>query len=234
MDKFKPLGINNYGSIGHLPGSNTGPADHTLNEGQARILTEKCRRGDTVIVREKLDGTNVGVAKVNGKLIAIQRSGYECKSSPYEQHHKFAEYVEINCLAFSKLLGEGERVAGEWLAQAHGTRYRLNGDAFFAFDIFTPDNKRQPDEWIEERLKCFGFQMPRLIHRGCSSCAIHCVLELLGPFGFHGAIDLCEGAVWRVEGEHGTDILGKYVRPEKMAGLFLPDLRDRQIVWNQQ
>lgn len=66
----KPLGIKAYGHVCHLPGSRLGPGDHKLTPGQARILTEKARdKHDRIIVREKLDGSNVAVARVNGELI---------------------------------------------------------------------------------------------------------------------------------------------------------------------
>lgn len=38
---IKPLGRKAYGSIGHLPGSNTGPTDSTVPEGQSKICQEK-------------------------------------------------------------------------------------------------------------------------------------------------------------------------------------------------
>ncbi len=41
-----------------------GPGDHKCEAGQARIATLKARdRHDHIIVQEKLDGTNVGVAR---------------------------------------------------------------------------------------------------------------------------------------------------------------------------
>jgi len=80
----KPMGRKAYGHICHLPGSRMGPGDHKLNEGQARILTEKARhRHDLIIVQEKLDGSNVAVARVNGVLIPLIRAGYPAISSKY-------------------------------------------------------------------------------------------------------------------------------------------------------
>ena len=90
----KPLGRKSYGSIPHLPGSRVGPADHHCSEGQARIATEKKRdKHDIIIVQEKLDGSNVGVAKIEGDIVAITRSGYTAISSPYKQHHVFHYFV---------------------------------------------------------------------------------------------------------------------------------------------
>ncbi len=65
MDR-KPLGQKSYGHIPHLPGSRIGPGDHKCEEKQMKIACEKIRnKHDRVIVQEKLDGSNVGIARVN-------------------------------------------------------------------------------------------------------------------------------------------------------------------------
>src|SRR6185295_13635174 len=90
----KPLGIKAYGHIAHLPGSRLGPGDHKLTEGQAKILTVKVRdRHDRIFVREKLDGSNVAVARVGGVIMPLIRAGYPAISSKYEQHRFFAAWV---------------------------------------------------------------------------------------------------------------------------------------------
>lgn len=106
----------NYGSIPHLPGSRLGPADRHCNEGQARIATEKCRKGDLVIVQEKLDGSNVGVYRQRNKVIALTRNGYLAKDSDYLHHRIFAEWVTQNAQRFLDLLADEERLVGEWMA----------------------------------------------------------------------------------------------------------------------
>jgi len=74
---IKPLGHKAYGSIPHLPYSRLGPGDHHIGQGQAEIATKKARdKNDLIIVQEKLDGSNCSVAKINGKIIALGRSGY--------------------------------------------------------------------------------------------------------------------------------------------------------------
>src|SRR5207302_2425635 len=78
---IKPMGRKAYGSICHLPGSRLGPGDHKLNEDQTRILTERCRdKHDLIVVQEKLDGSNVAVARINGEVIALGRAGYPAAS----------------------------------------------------------------------------------------------------------------------------------------------------------
>src|SRR5690348_7436881 len=113
---MKPLGYKSYGSIPHLIGSRMGPSDHHAEKGQCRIATEKTRdKHDFVIVQEKLDGGNVGIAKVNSQILAITRAGYLAETSPYATHYAFAEYVRRNEKRFNELLNEGERICGEWL-----------------------------------------------------------------------------------------------------------------------
>ena len=89
--------MKNYGHIAHLPGSRMGPGDHSCELGQARIATFKARdRHDHIIVQEKLDGTNVGVARLDGVLYPLVRAGYVADTSPFEQHWRFAQWVYAN------------------------------------------------------------------------------------------------------------------------------------------
>ena len=232
---IKPLGIKAYGSICHLPGSRLGPGDHKLNEGQARILTQKARNmHDVIFVQEKLDGSNVCVARVGGALVALGRAGYPAVSSPYEQHRLFADWVGRRLERFEWLV-EGERLCGEWLAQAHGTRYALAHEPFVPFDLMRGP-ERAPYAEFSERVVAAGFTIPRLLSQG-PPVAVEAALELLegNPKcrnGFHGALDPVEGAVWRVERKGMVDFLGKFVRPEKVDGCYLPELSGMEPVWN--
>src|SRR5438445_7855710 len=108
-ERRKPLGMKNYGHIAHLPGSRMGPGDHKCDAGQARIATVKARdRHDHIIVQEKLDGTNVGVARVDGVLYPLVRAGYVADTSPFEQHWRFAQWVYANQDRFPAFLRDGE------------------------------------------------------------------------------------------------------------------------------
>jgi hypothetical protein len=215
----KPLGQKAYGSIPHLPGSRRGPADKGLSEQQARILTIEARdRHDLITVQEKLDGSNVAVAKIDDVIIPLIRSGYEAIQSDYEQHRHFANWVFSLQDRFYGLLNEGERIVGEWLMEAHGTRYALPHEPFVAFDLMTGQERK---EAAVTRTRCWewGFVTPRIIHVG-GPISIDEVLKILEPSG-HGALDPVEGAVWRAERKGKVDFLGKYVRPEKIDGKYL-------------
>lgn len=224
----KPLGQKSYGSIPHLPGSRRGPADKGLSEQQASICTHKSRdRHDVIVVQEKLDGSNCSVAKLNGKIFALGRAGYRAITSRFEQHHKFDSWVQHNSDRFDALLREGERCVGEWLAQAHGTRYALTHEPFVIFDIMR-GSERTP--WLDCATRLNGFVIPRVIHHG-GPVSIETILAVLEPSG-HGAIDPVEGAVWRVERKGVVDFLGKYVRPEKVDGAYLPEVNGGVTTWN--
>jgi hypothetical protein len=227
----KPLGRRNYGSIAHLPGSRLGPGDHKCHEGQEKICTEKARdKHDLIIVQEKLDGSNVGVARVNGQILALSRAGYLASTSPYEQHHHFSFFVEANTQRFLDLLEDGERVVGEWLLVAHGTRYLLQHEPFVAFDIMR-EAKRAPWSEVAERTKG-KFVTPFVAHIG-GALSIPEAMERLGEFGRHGALDPIEGAMWRVERKGAVDFLAKYVKPGKVDGAYLESVTGLPAVWNR-
>ena len=239
----KPLGAKSYGHIAHLPGSRMGPGDHKCHEGQKRIATEKTRdRHDVVIVQEKLDGSNVAVARLDGMLYPLSRAGYVADTSPYEQHWRFAEWVYANQDRFMLVLQDGERLCGEWLMQAHGTRYALTHEPFVVFDLMTGSRRAIYDELVS-RVDSAGFITPAVIHRG-GPLSIEKALLLLGEFGFHGALDKVEGAVWRIERNRlltesrgserrsEVDFLAKFVRPDKVDGVYLPEMSGSDAVWN--
>jgi hypothetical protein len=227
---MKPLGQKAYGSIPHLPGSRLGPGDYKISEGQARIATEKARdRHDIIIVQEKLDGSNVAVAKVNNKILALTRAGYLASTSPYEQHHFFAAWVKENEKRFAYLLNERERLSGEWLALAHGTRYNLPHEPFVAFDLIT-GTKRLNHLDFTTRVINYDFITPKLLHIG-SPFSIDDAMKVAEISG-HGAIDEVEGAIWRVERRGEVDFLTKFVKHNKQDGKYFAELNNGVPTWN--
>lgn len=227
----KPLGHRNYGSIPHLPCSRMGPADHSIHQGQADICTLKVRdRHDRIWVTEKLDGSNVGVARIDGSIVALGRAGYLAATSEFEQHRMFASWVEQNEYRFRLLLSNGERCVGEWLAQAHGTRYDLRHEPFVAFDLMIGSD-RLPWEPASERIAFAGFTVPQLLNDGRSPISADDAMFRADHLNAHGA-DVIEGAVWRVERRGEFDFMAKYVRPEKVDGALLSKTTGMDDVWN--
>lgn len=227
---MKPLGHKAYGSIPHLPGSRLGIGDHHCSPGQARIACEKVRdKHDVIIVQEKLDGSNCAVAKVDGKILALGRAGYLAETSKYPVHHSFCRYVEKNKERFNILLAEGERIVGEYLAQAVGTKYNLKHEPFVPFDIML-GKIRNPYEQFIQRITMFDFVPPNLLGAG-SPMSIEEAMSKIMVSG-HGAIDPVEGAIWRVERKGQVDFLVKFVRHDKEDGKYFPEKTGGETIWN--
>jgi hypothetical protein len=235
----KPLSMKAYGHIGHLPGSRIGPGDHKVNDGQAAFCLEKCRKTDRITVTEKLDGSCCAVAKLAGVgIVPLSRAGYRADTSPYRQHHLFAQWVYEHQDWFDLVLDEGERLVGEWMAQAHGTRYALRGEPFRLFDIMRGHERTLWDD-LAARLADFGdgwLDYPPLLHDG-GALSIEDALAFLGEHGHAGAIDRAEGVVYRVEARRDNGVwycnyLAKFVWPDKVDGSYLPEMTGGEPVWN--
>lgn len=227
---IKPLGRKNYGSIGHLPSSRMGPSDRHVHPGQARICTEKARdHHDVIIVTEKLDGSNVGIANVDGTILALGRAGYLAQTSKYEQHQLFADWVRRSEQYWRYVVKPGERLVGEWMAQAHGTRYALFQGPFAAFDLMV-DGRRLPYAELSDRCERWDVPEPMLISIGFPRSVEEC-MSLHGT-GAHGLLDKPEGIVYRVERKGEFDFMAKWVDPNKVDGVYLPEISGQPAVWN--
>lgn len=222
----KPLGHKAYGSIPHLPGSRLGPADHCVNDGQAEIATVG-RSGYTVFIQEKLDGSCTAVAKIDGEILALGRAGYLAETSTYKMHHMFARWVDERKNIFDGLLNNGERVVGEWLAQAHGTIYKIatENDLWAPFDIMN-GHDRVPTMQVYERLEP-TFRCPQLLL--ANAHAPNQLLMSIASRRQHSRItDDVEGVVYRIEKGGRVIYLTKYVVSDKVDGQYLD-----QDIWNQ-
>lgn len=242
MDR-KPLGHKSYGHIAHLPGSRMGPGDHKCHDGQKDIACLKARdKYDRVIVQEKLDGSNVGVVRIDDNIFPLSRAGYLANTSPFLMHHFFGAWVDKNKDRFLAVLKNGERLCGEWLLVAHGTKYILPHEPFVVFDLMKSKHDRIAFDEFKSRVTVGDFIIPKVLSDG-PPISIDSAINMLGEFGYHGAIEQVEGVVWRVErnrlinrskGNIGgrrpvVDFLIKYVRPDKEDGKYL----DGDIIYNQ-
>ena len=195
MTLLKPLGRKSYGSIPHLVDSRLGKGDHHCSVGQSNICIKKTRdKNDLIVVQEKTDGSNVAVVKLNGLIIPLTRSGYIANLTKYKQHQVFYDWVLNNRERFDKLLFEGERCCGEWLFQAHGTKYKLQHEPFIIFDIIDKNENRALSQDVKDRCELLEFITPFEIHRDNAACSIETAIKTLGTFGHHGAIEEVEGA----------------------------------------
>jgi hypothetical protein len=245
MKNYKPLNGKCYYHIPHLSGSKRGSGDHTCNIGDEIRATVKVKdRHDRIIVQEKLDGSSVGVVKLDdGYCMPLIKSGYMACHSKYVFHRRhFVTWVWENYHRFNSMLDVGERVCAEWMILAHGTRYILPHEPFVVFDIMR-ENKRICYDVLKERTSKYGFITPHVIHVG-GSLSINDAMNKLGTYGYHGAIDPAEGCVWRIERnelvdrwnnsgprEWTVESLVKYVRSDKQNGIYLKE-KFEDSIWN--
>jgi hypothetical protein len=222
-----------YGKIPHLPGSRTGPSDRHVDEALAARCTLRERAGDTVLVQEKLDGSCVAIVREpeRGAIVAYGREGRPCATARNDGRRAFAAWVAEQAGRFEACLAPGERLVGEWLAVAHGTRYALPHEPFVAFDLFGADGARATFDTLAARAAAARLAMPHLLHRG-GALGLEVALERLGTHGFHGALDPAEGLVWRVESADAVAAVAKYVRPGKQDGCYLADHTGQPAVAN--
>lgn len=227
----KPLGGKAYGSIPHLPGSRVGPGDHHCHEGQAAICWTKTRdKHDRVIVTEKLDGSNVAIARIDNQIYPLMRAGHLANTSPYGQHHAFYAWVLANASRWLSALKNGERFNGEWLAVAHGTFYHLLHEPFVIFDSQGPQGRLPWDETIIKAGHA-NATTAQVLHDG-GAVDLDVILPKLDSSA-HGAVDPVEGAVWRVERDGQFDFMAKWVRPDKVDGKYLSGLHGNDNdLWN--
>jgi hypothetical protein len=232
---MKPLNYKNYGSIPHLSSSKLGEKDYYIHEGQERILTKQKRdKHDKILVFEKYDGSNVGIAKKNGEIYALTRSGYEAGTSQYRQHHEFEKWVCDRALQFYMMLDEGERLVGEWMYQAHGTIYHIEHEPIVFFDYFDASNQRKTYQELMD-LGLDPVFLPRLLHEG-DSIAVQDLIPVLNQKTPHiYPIDNNpEGMVYRVERNGQVDFLAKWVRKDYQPGKYIIDVDDDQMILNEK
>jgi len=218
----KPLGRKAYGSIGHIDDSRLGPGDHHVSHGQSVIVTKKLKDPTwSVVAQTKLDGSCVSVAKLpDGEIVALGRAGYPAYSSNYEMHQMFAAWVEHNHARFDYVLQNGERIVGEWLAQAHGTIYDLTErEPFVAFDIMTEADRITYPEFFK-RVSMI-FPIPDSIEGPIDPKLAVAALD-------HYGADEPEGVVYRAEKDGKVQFLAKWVRHDKIDGKYL----NGDPVWN--
>jgi hypothetical protein len=180
-------------------------------------------------VQEKLDGSCVAVAMIDGIITPLGRSGWSAISSPYLQHRFFHNWVMQQPERFT-WLKNGERIVGEWLALAHGTRYELKHEPFAPFDIMRGHVRYLYDDFLEH-IAIGKFTPPHLLHSG-ASFAIEDALTIAKRDNFHGAIDEIEGVVYRVERKGKVDFLAKYVQPDKIDGKYFINEENNIETWN--
>jgi len=176
----------------------------------------------SLVVEEKIDGTNVGIHfSLKGRLV-MQCRGHEITSGMHPQYDLFKQWVSVKRPTFEAILGTKYILFGEWAYARHSVHYRGLPHYFLEFDIYDKDAGFFLD--LESRLLLLdgtGIQTVPVIH--CGPATFDQLRKLIGPSAFDSEFanpstgrtdNLMEGLYMRTEANGFVTARAKLVRPE--------------------
>lgn len=207
-----------YPRTPHLFGSKGTDDDRHLSEAESRRFIAD----DSLIVEEKLDGTNVGLHFSDEGELVLQCRGHLITEGMHPQYDLFKQWVAVKRDVLEQRLENRYILFGEWLYARHTVAYRQLSHYFYEFDIY--DKQQQAFLDLEQRLALLaglGIQTVPVIHTGALPRAK--LEQLIGPSQFDSQFDnpltgrpdnLMEGLYLRTEANGVVTGRAKFVRPE--------------------
>jgi len=207
-----------YPRTPHLFGSKGTDDDKHLGRKESEALIAD----HSLIVEEKIDGTNVGIHFTSGGRMVLQCRGHEITEGMHPQYDLFKQWSSVKRTGFEKMLGGQFILYGEWLYARHSVHYRKLPHYFFEFDIYDKDAGQFLD--LATRLQILngtGLQTVPVIHRG--PVKVDDLTSLIRPSAYDSAFknpatgrtdDLMEGLYVRTEAHGYVTRRAKLVRPE--------------------
>jgi hypothetical protein len=176
----------------------------------------------SLIVEEKLDGTNVGIHFNSAGRMVLQCRGHEITTGMHAQYDLFKQWTMGKRPVLEAMLEDRLLLFGEWLYARHSLHYRRLPHYFFEFDIY--DKQRQIFLDLASRLELLegtGILTVPVVHRGPATTDK--LYRLIGLSRFDsrfenpatGRVDhLMEGLYLRTEAEGCVTRRAKLVRAE--------------------
>jgi hypothetical protein len=207
-----------YPRTPHLFGSKGTDDDKHLNLADSlRFLAD-----ESLIVEEKVDGTNVGIHFTPAGQLVLQCRGHLITEGMHPQYDLFKQWAAVQRPLLEERLQDQYILFGEWLYAKHSVHYRALSHYFLEFDIFD----KQAGEFLslERRLRMIAdssLQTVPVVHTGPIERTE--LLDLIGPSAFDshfenpvsGRVDqLMEGLYLRTEANGVVSGRAKCVRPE--------------------
>jgi hypothetical protein len=207
-----------YPRTPHLFGSKGTDDDKHLREAESnRFIAD-----ESLIVEEKIDGTNVGIHfSENGELV-LQCRGHLITEGMHAQYDLFKQWATVKRYVLEERLESRFILFGEWVYARHSVFYRQLTHYFFEFDIYDKDGEAFLD--LEQRLSLLegaGIKTVPVVHSG--SLKRSDLESLMGPSLFDSRFDnpitkrtdnLMEGLYLRNEADGFVSGRAKFVRPE--------------------
>ena len=207
-----------YPRTPHLFGSRGTDDDKHLGESESqRFIADR-----SLIVEEKLDGTNVGIHFSDAGELVLQCRGHLITAGMHPQYDLFKQWATVKRFELEQRLENRLILFGEWLYARHSVAYRQLPHYFFEFDIY--DKQRQAFLDLQRRLEILagsGLQTVPVLHQG--SLTRSELESLVGPSRFDSRFDnlatrrtdnLMEGLYLRTEAGGIVSGRAKWVRPE--------------------
>ena len=207
-----------YPRTPHLFGSKGTDDDKHLGEAESRRII-----ADTsLIVEEKIDGTNVGIHfSTDGKLV-LQCRGHLITEGMHPQYDLFKQWTVVKRSVLEERLQDRYILFGEWMYARHSVHYRQLPHYFFEFDIYDKENEVFLSLDLRMALlKDTNIHTVPVVHRGAVTQEE--LMGLLGPSQFGSRFenpvtkrtdDLMEGLYVRTEEAGAVTSRAKYVRSE--------------------
>jgi hypothetical protein len=176
----------------------------------------------SLIVEEKLDGTNVGIHFTTTGRMVLQCRGHEISAGMHAQYDLFKQWTMGKRPVLEIMLEDRYILFGEWLYAKHSVHYRRLPHYFFEFDIYDKQERGFLD--LASRLAILegtGVRTVPIIHRGIVTAEQ--LWALIGPSAYGSAFDnpvtgrtdnLMEGLYLRTEAEGQVTGRAKLVRSE--------------------
>jgi hypothetical protein len=207
-----------YPRTPHLFGSTGTADDKRLGEDESRLFLAD----ESLIVEEKLDGTNVGIHFTAAGQMVLQCRGHLVTAGMHVQYDLFKQWTAVKREVLEERLQDQYILFGEWLYARHSIHYRRLPHYFFEFDVY--DKAAEEFLSLERRLELIqgtGIHTVPVVHTG----PVHKddLPALIGPSLFDsefdnpttdGTDDLMEGLYLRTERDGSVSGRAKFVRPE--------------------
>lgn len=207
-----------YPRTPHLFGSKGTDDDKQLDDAEsAQFIADA-----SLIVEEKIDGTNVGIHFAEDGELVMQCRGHLITEGMHPQYDLFKQWAAVKRCVLEQRLGKRFILFGEWVYARHSIFYRQLTHYFFEFDIYDKEQNAFLD--LEQRLSLLddsGIQTVPVIHTG--PLRQSGLEEMIGPSLFDSQFDnpltkradnLMEGLYLRTEADGVVTGRAKFVRAE--------------------
>jgi hypothetical protein len=207
-----------YPRTPHLFGSEGTDDDKHLGEAESdRFIAD-----ESLIIEEKIDGTNVGLHFTSAGEMVLQCRGHLITEGMHPQYDLFKQWAAVKRFVLEERLEDRCILFGEWVYARHSVHYRQLTHYFFEFDIYDKDEEAFLS--LERRLgllEGLGIETVPVLYSGLLGREE--LRQLIGPSLFDSQFEnpvtkrtdnLMEGLYLRTEADGKVSGRAKFVRPE--------------------